>query len=177
MGFENPADGDTYDYGLFLLQKLLQESGRSLDDFEMPTPQRDWTAAVDIAEQLAYNEAEEREKATSNIERMNPEQKDAFQQIIESVEQKLGRVFFLSGAGGTGKTFLYNTLAHYLRGESCIVLCVASSGIAALLLQGGRTAHSVFKIPIDGLNDESTCNIPKESHRAAHSSHQAGNLG
>lgn len=28
-------------------------------------------------------------------------------------------------------------------------------------------AHSVFKIPIDGLNDESTCSIPKESMRAA----------
>lgn len=46
------------------------------------------------------------------------------------------------------------------------MLCVASSGIAALLLKGGCTAHSVFKIPIEGLTDESTCSIPKESLRA-----------
>jgi hypothetical protein len=83
------------------------------------------------------------------------------------VEQNLGKLFFLSGAGGTGKTFVYNSVASHLRGERCIVLCVASSGISALLLQGGRTAHSVFKIPIDGLDDKSTCSIPKESMRAA----------
>jgi hypothetical protein len=41
------------------------------------------------------------------------------------------------------------------------VLAVASSGIASLLLPGGRTAHSRFKIPID-LHDESTCNITQQ---------------
>jgi hypothetical protein len=45
------------------------------------------------------------------------------------------------------------------------VLCVASSGIAALLLQGGRTAHSCFKIPIP-CHESSICNIPKTSHLA-----------
>jgi hypothetical protein len=39
-----------------------------------------------------------------------------------------------------------------------IVLAVASSGVAALLLPGGRTAHSRFKIPID-LHDRSLCSI------------------
>jgi len=41
------------------------------------------------------------------------------------------------------------------------VLVVASSGITSLLLLGGRTAHSRFKIPID-LHDESTCNITQQ---------------
>ncbi len=41
------------------------------------------------------------------------------------------------------------------------MLAVASSGIASLLLPGGRTAHSRFKIPID-LHDESTCNITQQ---------------
>jgi len=38
------------------------------------------------------------------------------------------------------------------------MLAVASSWIVSLLLLGGRTAHSRFKISID-LHDESTCNI------------------
>ncbi|CAH9140571.1 unnamed protein product [Cuscuta epithymum] len=46
------------------------------------------------------------------------------------------------------------------RGE--IVLNVASSGIASLLLPGGRTAHSRFKIPIHP-NEDSTCNIKQGS--------------
>jgi ATP-dependent DNA helicase PIF1 len=44
-----------------------------------------------------------------------------------------------------------------------IALAVASSGIAALLLHGGRTAHSRFKIPIDSIHDTSTCSISMQS--------------
>jgi hypothetical protein len=38
------------------------------------------------------------------------------------------------------------------------MLAVASSKITSLLLLGGKTAHSRFKISID-LHNESTCNI------------------
>jgi hypothetical protein len=41
------------------------------------------------------------------------------------------------------------------------MLVVASLGIASLLLLGGKTAHTRFKISID-LHDESTCNITKQ---------------
>ena len=39
-----------------------------------------------------------------------------------------------------------------------IALAVASSGITALLLPGGRTAHSQFKLPFD-LHEDSTYSI------------------
>jgi len=39
-----------------------------------------------------------------------------------------------------------------------MMLAIASLGIASLLLLGGRTTHSRFKISID-LHDESPCNI------------------
>ena len=52
------------------------------------------------------------------------------------------------------------------------MLCV-SSGILALLINGGCTAHSMFKIPIDSLRDHSVCGMQRNSHwgefmRAAH---------
>ena len=78
---------------------------------------------------------------------------------------KTGQSFFLHGPGGTGKTYVYNTLCHYLRGQGKIVLCAASSGIAALLLIGGRTAHSFFKIPIK-IHESSTCCIGKHTDLA-----------
>lgn len=66
--------------------------------------------------------------------------------------------YFVSGYGGTGKTFPWNCIVTYLRSQKKIVLAVASSGVASLLLPGGRTAHSRFKIPIEV--DESTiCHI------------------
>ncbi|XP_019157753.1 PREDICTED: uncharacterized protein LOC109154409 [Ipomoea nil] len=72
--------------------------------------------------------------------------------------KKLGGLFFVYGYGGTGKTFLWRALSPALRSNMEIVLNVASSGIASLLLPGGRTAHSRFAIPIS-VNEDSTCNI------------------
>ena len=71
----------------------------------------------------------------------------------------------MDGYGGTGKTYLWKAITTKLRSEGKIVLAVASSGIAALLLQGGRTAHSRFHIPLN-LTDESTCDIKQGSHLA-----------
>ena len=64
------------------------------------------------------------------------------------------------GCGGTGKTFLWNAIISRLRSEKLIVLVVASSGIASLLLPGGRTAHFRFKIPIV-IDESSMCHIKR----------------
>lgn len=71
-------------------------------------------------------------------------------------------MFFIYGYGGTGKTFLWKTLSAAIRSKGHIVLNVASSGIASLLLTGGRTAHSRFSIPIN-LNEDSLCHIKPNS--------------
>src|SRR3954468_18311891 len=84
---------------------------------------------------------------------------------MDAVEKQQGGVFFLYGYGGTGKTFMWNTLSAALRSRKKIVLPVASSGIASLLLPGGRTAHSRFKIPVPTL-ETSICNIEKKDHLA-----------
>ena len=44
-------------------------------------------------------------------------------------------------------------------------MCVASSGIAAQLLPGGRTAHSRFKIPLSN-HINRVCNITPNSNLA-----------
>ncbi|XP_052189908.1 uncharacterized protein LOC127799725 [Diospyros lotus] len=64
-----------------------------------------------------------------------------------------------------GKTFLYNTIALKCRNLGYIVVTVTSSGIASLLLVGGRTAHSTFSIPLDVL-DNSNCGLSKQSLQA-----------
>jgi hypothetical protein len=74
---------------------------------------------------------------------------------------KEGKLFFVYGSGGIDKTFVWTTLLSRLRGQEKIVLAVASLGIASLLLLGGKTAHSRFKILID-LHNESTCNITQQ---------------
>jgi len=104
--------------------------------------------------------------ADSHIQDLNAEQRGIFDIIVASVSIPLRRrktnLYFIDGPGGTGKSFLYNTLIEQISGvmkKNVVVL--ASSGIAALILHGGRTAHSVFKIPIPVFKD-STCNITRE---------------
>jgi ATP-dependent DNA helicase PIF1 len=41
------------------------------------------------------------------------------------------------------------------------VLSVTSSGVASLLLPGGRIAHSRFRIPCENLDEIATCNIKR----------------
>ncbi|KAF8091390.1 hypothetical protein N665_0446s0010 [Sinapis alba] len=65
----------------------------------------------------------------------------------------------------SGKMFLWNILSAAVRSRGDVVLNVASSGIAALLLPGGRTAHSRFGIPINP-DEFSTCKIQHGSHQA-----------
>jgi hypothetical protein len=72
---------------------------------------------------------------------LNPDQSAAFEKITSAVSNKSGDIFFLHGPGGTEKTYLYNTLCYHLHSQHMIVLCVASSEIAAILLKGGKTAH------------------------------------
>ncbi|GKF59110.1 ATP-dependent DNA helicase PIF1-like protein, partial [Tanacetum coccineum] len=85
--------------------------------------------------------------------------------IMDAVDKNKGGMFFVYGYGGTGKTYLYKTMSAAFRSQGRIVLNVASSGIAAILLEGGRKTHSRFAIPINVVED-SMCNIFADSELA-----------
>ncbi|GJY57361.1 DNA helicase [Tanacetum coccineum] len=72
---------------------------------------------------------------------------------------------FVYGHGGRGKTFLWKTIIYASRSKGRIVLAVASSGIASMLLPAGRTAHSHFKLPLDP-TDTTVCSIKKNRQLA-----------
>ncbi|GFT42141.1 ATP-dependent DNA helicase [Trichonephila clavipes] len=51
--------------------------------------------------------------------------------------------------------------------QNHIALAIASSGIAETLLDGGRTAHSALKVPLNvHTNPDAMCNIKKHSSMA-----------
>jgi hypothetical protein len=164
-----PTDAQVQDYGLYLIDKLLSHYGKRLQEWEsMPQIVGNWGQLFGnrlILEQLEYNTERLAEVAAHCIASFTPDQSAAFEKITTAVSTGSGDIFFLHGPGGTGKTYLYNTLCHHLRSQGKIVLCVASSGIAAILLKGGRTAHSRFKIPIP-CHESSVCGIPKSSELA-----------
>ena len=118
-----------------------------------------------LNEELNYDRCALEKESMEMFGKLNLDQRKAFDAITESVKNTLEKLIFVNGYGGTGKTFLWKAITTSLRSEGKIVLAVASSGIAALLLPGGRTAHSRFHIPLK-INNESTCDIKHGSYLA-----------
>ncbi|XP_074336487.1 uncharacterized protein LOC141673617 [Apium graveolens] len=110
--------------------------------------------------------AEMEEQCKALLSNCNEEQLDVYTQILDSIQSGIGGLYFVYDSGGCGKTYLWRTLIWKLRSRGDIVLPVASSGIAATLLPGGRTAHSRFKIPIV-FDELSLCGISHNSDIAA----------
>jgi hypothetical protein len=91
-----------------------------------------------------------RELPPIDPQEFNASQLMVFDRIIAAIDGSplQAKVFFVDGPGGTGKTFLFSKLLQYVRQSNNIAIAVASSGAAATLLPGGRTAHSTFGIPL-----------------------------
>ncbi|XP_035842021.1 uncharacterized protein LOC110923632 [Helianthus annuus] len=144
------------------IENYLISNGSTLSKFStMPYPDddslRQGTNRL-INEELSHDPHELKSEFSILKESLTEEQLNVFNQIVNAVECQSGGLFFVYGYGGTGKTFLWKTLAAAIRCKGQIVLNVASSGIASLLLSRGRTSHSRFKIPIN-LTEDSMCFI------------------
>lgn len=85
--------------------------------------------------------------------------------MISSLIHNEGRQFFVCDYGRTNKTFLCHTILIRVRLEGSIAPAAASSGITSLLLPGGHTAHSCFKILLE-LDMNSTCEIKRGTNLA-----------
>ncbi|KAG6657396.1 hypothetical protein CIPAW_04G088100 [Carya illinoinensis] len=93
---------------------------------------------------------------------LNSEQQHVYNAVLEKVFANQNAAFFVDGPGGTGKTFLYRALLATVRSRKLVALATASSGVAASILPGGRTAHSRFKLPLD-TDERNTCCVSKQS--------------
>ncbi|XP_072060237.1 uncharacterized protein [Arachis hypogaea] len=118
-----------------------------------------------LLHELQYDTVSLSREHDANILKLNEEQRVVYDKIIDCVSNKRHGFFFAYGFGGTGKTFLYRVLSTRLRSEKNIIINVASSGIASLLLPGGKTAHSMFNIPVE-LTEDTVCQIKKDSPKA-----------
>jgi hypothetical protein len=157
------------DYALYLIDQLLIEQRKTLAQYFLPTPIHDWQhdrLNPLIKFELNYDSAIKQHQRDETYEKMNEGQRHCFDIIIAVVKQNpMSAHFFLQGYAGTGKTFLYNAICNHFRAKEEIVICVASSGIAALLLPGGSTSHSRFCIPLNSTQGNQ-CNISKNTQAA-----------
>ncbi|PAA84583.1 hypothetical protein BOX15_Mlig017082g4 [Macrostomum lignano] len=149
--------------------KVLELTDRPLHIFGLPTPARHQQENLsrEMLRETSFDREQLRQFIEENEPRLLPEQAEAYQEVLRRVNDNLGGILFLDAPGGTGKTFLINLLLSKVRHGGDIAIAVASSGIAATLLPGGRTAHSALKLPLDLSRVENPlCNIKKNSGTA-----------
>ena len=128
-------------------------------DYRIPVPPGNFQHYEEEEEQV-YDEAE----GARMLQSLTPTQRQHYDKIVAAVESDEGRCFFLDGPGGSGKSYLYQTVTHNLRSQGKSVLCVASTGIAATIIQG-MTAHKQFGIPVP-CHENSTSKIRPNSQEA-----------
>jgi hypothetical protein len=85
-----------------------------------------------------------------NVPKLNDYQKKFVRyHHAKAAQNEAGGLYFLDAPGGTSKIFVISFILVKILSQRKIALALASSGIAATLLDCGRTAHSALKLPLN----------------------------
>ncbi|KAL7290846.1 hypothetical protein TKK_0015580 [Trichogramma kaykai] len=154
------------------IHSILQMEGKNMNDF----PQLHMLAQAypyqpdeqNINDQCAQYSTIGQDR----LNNLNDQQKLICDKIISQVlngsaTDSDDNCFFINGVGGSGKTYLYETLWYILKGHKKNIVTMAFTGIAATLLPHGRTVHKIFQLPVP-MHSDSSSNIKLESQEAAY---------
>ena len=185
--FRNPAlhlnDEDRHD-ALRDLQRLLTSRDNTLQQHGFPAPplplRHDLEPEI-LQPHLLYDREALAREVAQHEPGLNELQRVAYNSITHALATSLhshtdvtafrvahpnGHIppnfFFVYSPGGCGKTHLNTLLLIRVRSQGHVALAMASSGIAALLMDGGSTFHSRCKPPKQPYVDGKTvpCAIP-----------------
>ncbi|KAI7958734.1 hypothetical protein MJO28_002525 [Puccinia striiformis f. sp. tritici] len=159
----NPSDDMRRSLCLYLLQAKLLESGKSLSEVGLTPPTMEFWNVFQgdswASERARATAADHYVTMSANL---NQKQKAIFDLVAEMAKSSEVAQVFVNGPGGCGKTYLMNTISHYMTTMDIALVTVSSSGVASLMLVGGSTAHSQFKIPLQ-LEANSMCSWDRQS--------------
>ncbi len=151
------------------IEEHMNRNGYEIESFQIPKPDHNLMPnriPRELREEMEYDVDALKDIVERNVPLLNQEQREVYDTIINSVNNRTGEIIALEAPGGSGKTFLTTTVLAKVRSEGEIGLGTAISGIAATLLPNGRTLHARCKVPVEGLNEHSYCNISKRDATA-----------
>ncbi|XP_043217555.1 ATP-dependent DNA helicase pif1-like [Amphibalanus amphitrite] len=142
------------------LQRLC---GRTVGSFGLPEP-----PAAPVGAEAEPDFALDQQQAylAENEHLLTADQRVVYDEVVRRLTDGTGGASFLQAPGGCGKTFLENVLLAKVRSQGEVAVAVATSGIAACLLDGGTTAHYRFKIPLRLHADENVCGMAQRTPEA-----------
>ena len=141
--------GESIPNAISQLDADLRSAGSSLSSFPgIPKIESDPTSR---AKREVLHEGPpdpEMKYASGRAPLLNEDQMRAPEAITSGVYSGAQSAHSVERHGGSWGTFLYNSLLAEVRVKGLGAEAVSSSGIAAILLNGGRTAHSELRLPI-----------------------------
>ena len=131
------------------IRNMLQSMGNDIRSFPLLDIDHSYDDASHIPREI-FEEAsvEQNPEDVLLCDSLNTEQRSTYDEIMATVCSKQDGLFFVDGPGRTGNTFLYRALLAKLRSQDKIAMAIATSGVTASIMPGGRMAHSRFKIPL-----------------------------
>ncbi len=106
------------DHALYEIDQVFIHNGHRLKDFPM-FPKSNYVLLVHggnrlVQEELAYDQHSLTIDADNVEDRLNDDQRNAYEFILNVVTNKEGKLFFVYGSGGTNKTFVWATFLSRL---------------------------------------------------------------
>jgi Cdc6-like AAA superfamily ATPase len=158
-----------HEKSLVVISRLLRKHGSSLRDQGLPEVHDDTT---ELGREYTEYDQEHLDRFVQEwLPKLSVDQRAVYDYVHELVTNDEFRAqnnnaIFVDCPAGTGKTLLLNLITSHVRGDlRGVVLCTASSGIAAQNYPNGMTAHSMFKFPIDLVDDLGHWSVTKRSQR------------
>ena len=158
------------------IELRLSSFEKKLIDFNLAAPTQEEMDDVEqiidtqpaiIREELDFDFNELRVRVEERVPTFTSEQRHVYELILNAVQNKEQICCFIDARGGCGKTYLINTILAAVRSlkPGNTALAMATTGIAANLLDLGRTFHSRMKAPLTPAED-STLAISAQSNLA-----------
>ena len=170
------SEGQLKTMVLLDIEMRLQSHERRLEHFGLPTPTDEELAQVErivtvqsavMREELDFDPEELQQSVNDRVPTFTDEQQLIYTKIMNAVQNNIPFQAFIDACGGCGKTYLLNTILAAVRSKDggCTALAMATTGIAANLLDMGRTFHSRMKAPLT-VSENSTLGITGQSNLA-----------
>ncbi|CAK5044398.1 unnamed protein product [Meloidogyne enterolobii] len=138
------------DRALAHIEAQLADYAMTNEHFNLDSPSSVMRQNVDTAlDSFFFGDNDEFASGKKSDTKLNADQEKVWQVVHDALQGASSNTIFVTGDGGTGKTYLFNTIISRLRDMRIRVIASAYTGCAATLLTGGATVHSVFRFGIN----------------------------
>jgi hypothetical protein len=139
------------------ISEFLQENDRTLSDFGLPEATVISTEV--LAEKVAFEPRQlQLQRDTAKKHKQLVDEQKRFYDVVSDIADRYTRdnyssgPIFLEGKPGRGKTFVIDCVVCNLRSQKKIAIVVGTTALAATLYERGRTAHNMFRVPVNDVS-------------------------